>query len=134
MSFAGYLLKVNGTVFPAKYIRLSTYEVTPNQRIEESADRSASGVLVRSTVAHMPSKIEFETPHLYADDVAALVRLLGISSKTNRGRDVECEYFCPDTQTYQSGTCYVPDTKFSIYRMEGNNLLYMPIRIALIEY
>lgn len=135
MSFAGWLVKVNGTQVPMKFIKLATYDVTPNQRIEESADRSADGVLVRSTVAHMPSKIEWQTPHISQDDAAELVSLLGINSRANRGRDVSVEYFCPDTQAYQSGTFYVPDTKFSIYRIcEDGKLLYAPVRVALIEY
>lgn len=133
MAYSGYLIKVNGTTLPMKFIKLSTYDVTPNQRIETSADRSASGVLVRSTVSHTPSKIEFQTPHLYQDDVAELVSLLNMS-KSNLQRNVTLNYFCPDTQTYQSGTFYIPDTKFSIYRIDGDKLVYMPIRVAFIEY
>lgn len=133
MAYSGYLIKVNGTTLPMKFIKLSTYDVTPNQRIETSADRSASGVLVRSTVSHTPSKIEFQTPHLYQDDVAELVSLLNMG-KSNLQRNVTLNYFCPDTQTYQSGTFYIPDTKFSIYRIDGDKLVYMPIRVAFIEY
>ena len=131
--FAGYLLKVNGTVLPTKFIKLSTYDATPNQRIEESADRSAGGVLISSTCEHTTSKIELNTPYLKGDDVAQLVSILGINSKSNLKREATVEFFCPDTQTYQTGTFYVPDTHFSIYSVSGNELTYMPIRIALIE-
>lgn len=133
MSFAGYLLKVNGTLFPTKFIKLATYDVTPNQRIETSADRSASGVLVRATVSHTPSKIEFQTPHLYEEDVQTLVGLLNMG-KSNLQRNVTLDYFCPDTQSYQSGTFYIPDTKFSIYRIDNGRLMYQPVRVAFIEY
>lgn len=133
MSFAGYLLKVNGTILPTKFIKLATYDVTPNQRIETSADRSAGGVLVRDTVSHTPSKIEFQTPHMYEDDVQTLMGILSIGTG-NLQRDVSLQYFCPDTQSYQSGTFYVPDTKFSIYRIDNGRLVYQPIRIAFIEY
>lgn len=133
MSFAGYLLKVNGTILPTKFIKLATYDVTPNQRIETSADRSAGGVLVRVTVSHTPSKIEFQTPHLYEADVQELVGLLNMG-KSNLQRNVSLDYFCPDTQNYQSGTFYVPDTKFSIYSTDRDNLVYQPIRVAFIEY
>ena len=116
-----------------KFIKLSTYDITPNQRIEESADRSAGGVLVRSTFEHTPSKIEFNTPYLKGSDVAEVVSLLGINNKSNLKREVSVEYFCPDTQEYQTGTFYAPDIHFVIYRASENELTYMPIRIAMVE-
>lgn len=133
MAYNGYLLKVNGKTFPMKFIKLSTYDITPNQRLEESADRSAGGVLVRSTFEHTPSKIEFNTPYLKGPDVAEVVSLLGINNRSNLKREVSVEYFCPDTQEYQTGTFYVPDTHFVIYRASENKLTYMPIRIAMVE-
>ena len=133
MAYNGYLLKVNGKLFPMGFIKLSTYDVTPNQRMEESADRSAGGVVVRSTFEHTPSKIEFNTPYLKASDVAEIVAMLGINNRSNLKREVSVEYFCPDTQGYQTGTFYIPDTHFGIYSANNNELTYMPIRIAMVE-
>lgn len=88
---------------------------------------------MRSTFEHTPSKIEFNTPYLKGPDVAEVVSLLGINNRSNLKREVSVEYFCPDTQEYQTGTFYAPDTHFVIYRASENELTYMPIRIAMVE-
>ena len=65
MAFSGYLIKVGtGTPveIPLKYMRAETYSVTPNQRLEWSAERDVTGVLHRETTPNMPPKIEFNTP------------------------------------------------------------------------
>ena len=65
MAFNGKLVevKVSGTwtVFPTKYINAESYKITPDQRMEVSANRAASGKMVRQTVSHTASKIDFTT-------------------------------------------------------------------------
>ena len=44
MAYSGYLVKVNGTQIPNKYIQLTTYAITPNQRMEAEAERDTTGM------------------------------------------------------------------------------------------
>ena len=62
MAYSGYLLKVGGKQIPNKFIQLSTYSITPNQRMESSAERDTTGMLHRETCEHTATKIEFNTP------------------------------------------------------------------------
>lgn len=132
MAYNGYLLKVGGTQLPNKFIQLSTYAITPNQRMESSAERDTTGELHRTTCEHTASKIEFQTPYLKGSEIAELNQLLAIAD--NLQRNVSIEYFDPETQSYKNAECYISDVQYTIYSQIGNDLLYMPTRYAFIEY
>ena len=132
MAYSGYLLKVGGKQIPNKFIQLSTYSITPNQRMESSAERDTTGMLHRETCEHTATKIEFNTPYIRGVEVAELNTLLGIAG--DHQRNVTVDYFDPETQSYKSANCYMPDVQYSIYSEINNDLLYSPIRYAFIEY
>lgn len=132
MAYNGYLLKVGGKQIPNKFIQLSTYSITPNQRMESSAERDITGMLHRETCEHTATKIEFNTPYIRGVEVAELNDLLGIAG--DHQRNVTVEYFDPETQSYKNADCYMPDVQYSIYSEINNDLLYSPIRYAFIEY
>ena len=132
MAYNGYLVKVGGTQLPNKFIQLSTYAITPNQRMESSAERDTTGELHRTTCEHTASKIEFQTPYLKGSEIAELNQLLAIAD--NLQRNVSIEYFDPETQSYKNAECYISDVQYTIYSQIENDLLYMPTRYAFIEY
>ena len=137
MAFSGYLLKIggsNGTEFPMKYIKLSGYSITPNQRMEVEAKRSVTGVLYRSTVAHTATKIEFNTPPMTNSDVDAMMTLLKNAWTNTQERKLKVQYYDMESDSYKEGDFYMPDTQFSIERIEGNVIQYGEIRVAFIEY
>jgi len=134
MAYAGYLLKVGGTTLPLTYMRVESYKVTPNQRLETSAERNVTGQLMRATLAHMPSKIEFNTPYLKEAQLRTFMSLLTAAYTSAQERKLTLTFFCPDTGLYQTGTVYVPDIDYTIYSAAGGDLLYAPIRVAFIEY
>nr|DAH30332.1 MAG TPA: hypothetical protein [Caudoviricetes sp.] len=132
MAYQGYLIKVGNTVFPMKYIRAETYKCTPNQRIDQDSDSDATGMLHRNVLPHTRTKIEFETPQmLRGADVLAISTLLGLSGSR---RDVTITYWDHESQSYKTGKCYVPDISYQLMRNTGDDLVYMPIRYAFIEY
>lgn len=136
MAYANYLLKAGGVeITPSPYIQLATYKVTPNQRLDTSAERNTDGVLIRSTVAHTPTKIEFNTPPLYSSDVAALMTILTTAYTNVLERKLSLNYYVPGLDTYQTGNFYVPDIAFTISRIVSSSILqYGPTRIAFVEY
>ena len=142
MAYAGYLIKLggsNGTSLPFKYFRAESYSCTPNQRMEVSANRAVTGLLVRSTVSHTATKIEFETPFLTNTERKALNDLLwaAMGSAANRlERKLDLEYYDDEMDTYKTGTFYVPDVQYSIYKVDNtrNIITYSPVRYAFIEY
>ena len=43
-------------------------------------------------------------------------------------------YWDHESQDYKTGKCYVPDISYQLMRNTGDDLVYMPIRYAFIEY
>lgn len=119
-----------------RYIRLESYSITPNQRLELKAERDVTGVLHRTTVTHTPSKIEFDTPYLYRADMVQLASLLRNSYTNALEKKTSVEFYAPDTDSYQTGEFYVPDVKFQIYNVDRirMDIIYAPVRLAFIEY
>ena len=140
MSFNGKLiqLKTNNTYvdFPLKYIKCESYKVTPNQRMEVSANRATTGLLHRNTVSHTASKIDMDTPPLTNADVNAIHTLLSSAYTDSLQRKLDLKYYDPSSDSYKTGTFYVPDIDYNIIRIETgtNTIHYDSIRIAFIEY
>lgn len=137
MAFSGYLIKLggsSGTELPMKYMKPESYIAEPNQRMESEAGRDVTGTLHRTTVEHTATKIEFETPYLTNDQIASLNSMLRSAMSDNHRKDITIYYYDMETDSYKSAACYIPDVKYTIYRVDGNTIIYKPTRYAFIEY
>lgn len=140
MAFSGYLLKVGtglaAVEIPLKYIRYTSYKVTPDQRMEWSAERDTTGVLHRETVENKPPKIEFETPYITNADVDNLNTIIQAKYTNAQERKLNITYYDPETNSYKTAAVYMPDVNYKIYNVDtvNNRILYEPIRYAFIGY
>lgn len=139
MAFSGYLIKVGtGTPveIPLKYMRAETYSVTPNQRLEWSAERDVTGVLHRETTPNMPPKIEFNTPLMTNADIKALNTILSNAYSVADERKLSVTYYDPESDTYKTHDCYMPDVKYEIRNVDAahNVINYEELRYAFIGY
>lgn len=138
MAFSGYLIKVGtGNVeIPLKYMRAETYTVTPNQRLEWSAERDVTGVLHRETTPNMPPKIEFKTPLMTNADIKALNTILNNAYSNATERKLSVTYYDPESDTYKTHDCYMPDVHYEIRNVDAvNNVInYEELRYAFIGY
>lgn len=141
MAFTGYLIKVGPsssslTEIPLKYMRAETYSVTPNQRMEWSAERDVNGYLHRQTVENMPPKIEFKTPLMNNADINALNTILSNAYSSVSERKLFVQYYDPETDTYKTHECYMPDVKYEIRNVDAlhNVVNYEELRYAFIGY
>ena len=139
MAFSGYLIKVGtGTPveIPLKYMRAETYSVTPNQRLEWSAERDVTGVLHRETTPNMPPKIEFNTPLLTNTDIKALNTILSNAYSVAAERKLSVTYYDPESDTYKTHDCYMPDVKYEIRNVDTvkNVINYEELRYAFVGY
>ena len=139
MAFAGYLIKIggsNGVVLPLEYIKLSGYNSTPNQRMESEAERAVTGLLHRTTVEHTATKVEFTTPMMTNLEVATMMTMFRSAWTSTAERKLDLEYYDEETDSYKTGTFYMPDIKFSIDHIDRalNLIYYGETRIAFIEY
>lgn len=138
MAFSGYLIKVGspGVEIPLQYMRAETYKVTPNQRLEWSAERDITGVLHRETVPNMPPKIEFRTPLMNNTDISALNTIITNAYTIQAERKLPVEYYDPESDTYKTHDCYMPDVSYEIRNVDNvNNVInYEELRYAFIGY
>lgn len=140
MAFNGKLveMKTNNSwvTLPTTYIKAESYKVTPCQRMEASANRAASGKLIRSTVEHTASKIEFTTINLTNSEVKTLYGMFTAAFSDSLQRKLELRYYDPESDSYKTGDFYMPDADYDIARIDVDaKVVYMnPIRYAFIEY
>ena len=136
MAFNGYLLKLGGTTLPLKYIFKESYKVTPNRRQDLDPKRDETGKLHRNTLEHTATTISFQTKPMWNDEMASLMSLIRGSYSNSLEKKVPVTYFSPDTNSYHSGTFYVPDIEFTIDLIDTNKnkVLYLSTTIELIEY
>lgn len=140
MAFNGKLVELktgnNYVNFPTSYIKAQSYHVTPHQRMESSANRATTGLLHRTTVSHTASKIDFETPPLTNRDVNSINTMLSNAYTDVLQRKLDLRYYDPSSDSYKTGTFYVPDVNYDISRIDktSNVIHYDPVRFAFIEY
>ena len=131
--FEGWLLKVNGVIFPTKYIRAETYTVTPDQETDLDDYTDNDGVFHRNVLPAKATKIEFSTPHMHLRDMVKVLELIPDNAEDNA---FTIEYWNPRLCRYQSGSCYIPDVSWELYYVDpdGGDIIYKEIRFAFIEY
>lgn len=140
MAFTGQLIELktgaNYVPFPIKYMKAESYKITPNQRMESSANRASTGVLKRTTVSHTASKIDFDTTVLTNREVNDIHTKLSNAYTDSLQRKLDLRYYDPSSDTYKTGTFYVPDIDFDIMRIDQSTktVHYNSIRFAFIEY
>ena len=140
MAFNGKLLELkvgnNYVEFPTDLINAESYKVTPDQRLEASANRAASGKLIRSTLSHTASKIELNTIVLTNSQLATIENLLSSAYTDSLQRKLTIRYYVPQSDSYKTGIVYVPDVDYDILRIEKdkNIVWYNSVRYAFIEY
>lgn len=121
---------MNGRKFPNKYIAYGNYKSTPDQKTDKDSYTDADGKLHRNILPHTATKIEITTPVLHLKDKMEL------QSYFPNTVEMDIEYWNDRTNEYESATVYVPDISFEYHTVfeEARDILYKPIRIALIEY
>lgn len=131
MAFQGYLIKVGNYTIPLTFMKLESYKSAPNQRQDLDSYRDANGYLHRNVLSHTASKLEFETPYLSMKDMRTLIQNIRANYTDDLARTVELTYYDEETDSYKTGTFYMPGTvEYNWYNKE----IYAPSRIAFIEY
>ena len=85
-------------------------------------------MLHRNILPHKRSKVEFETIRMHLADKTEFQSYFLSRDK------MFVKYWNDELNAYATGTFYVPDIAFKIYRIQGNDIEYNSLRIALIEY
>lgn len=136
MAFTGSLLSLGGSNFPLQYVYKESYKVTPNRRQDLDPKRDETGVLHRNTLEHTATTIQLQTKPMYQNDMANLMAFLRNSYSNSLEKKTTITYFSPDTNTYKTGTFYVPDIQFDMNYVDTvhNRILYNSTTLEFIEY
>lgn len=137
MSFEGYLLKFGNVVLPNKYLYYDSYSATPNQRTEIEAYRDDyTQELFRTTSEGVKTKIEATIKPMWLEDKMEYMDIIKNGLVDKLQRKYEVTYWNDEDASYSTGHFYIPDTQFSIHRIdtEKNSMLYNAFKLTLIEY
>jgi hypothetical protein len=134
MEFEGYLLAFNGFILPHKYIQLSSYDTTPNQRTELSAYRDNFNSLHRVTSPNHKTTIRFTTLPLSLEQKKEIQQIMSRGLVDSTQRKYSVTYWNDETNTYITSYFYMPDVNYPIKKIDGSNIEYNPILFELIEY
>lgn len=129
--FEGWMIKINGNIFPNSLIRMETYKITPDQETDLDDYTDNNGRFHRNVLPAKATKIEFETKIIRMRDAKQIFQII-----PENDDEVTVEYWNPRKFIYQSGDSYVPDIQYTIRRVieSENDIEFGQIRIAFIEY
>ena len=131
MTQRNYLLKVGNYIIPNEFIKIESYQSSPDQRQDLDSYRDADGILHRTVLSHTATKIEFETPYLYVRQMQALIQGIKNNFTDSLARKCQLTYYDEETDDYKTGTFYLPGT---MTYTRFNKDIYAPSRFAFIEY
>ena len=122
------------------FIAAENLTTTPNQMQDLDSYVNANGRLKRTVLPHSRTKIEFNTPYLTSEKKKELIGLMvsamslkdGVCNATER--KVRIRFYNDWLDDYEIARCYISDVSFQYYSKYKGSPLYLPIRIAFIEY
>lgn len=130
MTGQGYVLKVNGKVFPNDLIAPGGYSNIPDRRQDKNSYTDGRGVTRRSILPVKRTTVKIRTK----EDLTHEQKLTVQSFFPNRDR-VVCEAWNDERNAYQTITAYVPDVEYRIsYIDENGNFYYNAVEFELIDY
>ena len=138
----GYLFATingNGQIiqkFPDKYIKLDSFEVTPNQREEVKAYRDDyTRNLHRVTAQGTKNKIAFITrPDLRLAEVYEIDYFFKSAESSALERKVRLKYWNQEDYVYEIGDFYRPNKSYKYKKISDNDIQFDEIGYELIEY
>lgn len=131
-SYSGYLLKFGSNILPNNYIL--SYSATPLQRTESSAYRDANNNLHRTTLPNHKSKIELSTHIMTLDEKITFQSYINLAMVNTAQRKVTVTYWNDETNSYSTGSFYIPDITYTVRDADTNTIMYDPITVTLVEY
>lgn len=131
-NYKGYLLKFRNTEFPNNYF--AEYSSTPDQRMDNDAERDDNGSLQRSTLPTGKTSITFSTHILHLNEKINMQNIINSGIVNTVQRKCYVTYWNDETNSYDSGYFYIPDIEFSVMDASKTDIRYNPISIELIEY
>lgn len=130
MTGQGYVLKVNGNIFPNTLLAPGGYSNIPDRRLDKNSYTDARGVTRRNILPVKRTTVKIRTK----DDLTQGQKLIVQSFFPNRDK-VVCEVWNDERNAYQTITAYVPDVEYTIKHIDRDGKFYYnAIEFELIDY
>lgn len=128
MTGQGYVLKVNGNVFPNTL--LAGYSNIPDRRQDKNSYTDGRGVTRRNILPVKRTTVKIRT----IDELTEGQKLIVQAFFPNRDK-VVAEVWNDERNAYQTITAYVPDVEYSIKHIDRDGKFYYnAIEFELIDY
>lgn len=130
MTGNGYILKVNGNIFPNSLLAPGGYSNIPDRRQDKNSYTDGRGVTHRNILPVKRTTVKIRT----IDNLTYGQKLIVQAFFPNRDK-VECEVWNDEQNTYQTITAYVPDVEYTIKHIDKDgNFYYNAVEFELIDY
>ncbi len=137
MAYNGYLFQFGMFVFPNKYIKFDTYDISPDQRQDLDSYTDGNGLTHRNALEHTKTSITFSTLEMPEKAMNSITSNLMANYQNPNETDSECHYYNPRIGNYKSGHFYLdPSVKFKIKKEDehGKSIKYGEMQWTFIEY
>lgn len=139
MAFNGYFVKIKGVnggldwTIPMDYMKSESYVgLLSGQDLDSYRD--ADGTLHRTGLKNVIPKVEFEIPPMTNDKLNLFFTNLKRRYTNKIEKKLRAEVYMSEIDDYVTHDFYVPDINFTIYKVEGKEILYNATRVAFISY
>lgn len=134
MSFSGYFIKIGNETFQNPAIKREGYNVNP--RIVQVTDTKvlASGKLVVKELEHKPTVISISFPIMELPRARAYKAAFRGENTNEDEMYLTVEWYDPETDTYQIGTFYHTDLKYTFRNMAQGKMMVECETVELHEY
>lgn len=135
-NFNNYLIELTDGIIPMEFIKMDTYESTPNQMLDKDPKRDSTGVLHRTVLEHTASIIKFTTMPLSGLQHDYLMDLLHRNMTDVNAHQITLKYWNDNWHEYRTGVFYMVDPTFKIVWVDPDNFerKYAPTEFEFIEY
>lgn len=139
MAYAGYLIKVFGTgqlddyVIPMGLMLEKTYKGTYSV-LDSDSKRNAKGKLVRTALSHKVPHCTVDFRPLDNTVVGPLMASLRARYTKAKEHKLKASIWVPMLNDYVTESFYIPDTEFTIKKIENGKVFYETFTLELIGY
>ena len=134
MAYAGYFIALDGDILPFEYMKHDSYKVSPNQRQDLDSYSDQLGYLHRNSLDHVATKAEWQSPVMKYEKFKIMMNFFVSKYTVYKERKLNATYYDFETDTYKSGTFYMPDYAVEVYNANSTTFTVNPITFKIIEY
>ncbi len=135
MAFNGYLIKIgsNEDKFFEHYIIAQSYKVS-KKIIDLNSYRDGNGELRRNALDHVSYTITFDIKPLDNERMQTFLDAIRNNFSILKERKVAVTFYNPESDSYITTDCYMPDPEFTIEKIENNQVYFRQTTIKFIGY